>query len=129
MYNFQALSKCMMRLNSSSTVVLRGVSNRAVCSMPVETPYPLCSLRILVLAMGSTLLVVMLLLTNKASPILVRNTELGLHKQPPPPLVWERILFLERYYSGIRTLVSRDENVPEYLTEDDIELEMLASAD
>jgi hypothetical protein len=43
--------------------------------------------------------------------------------------VSESFLFLKRYYGGICTLVSQGENVPEYPTEDDIEPEMLASAE
>jgi hypothetical protein len=75
------------------------------------------------LAVGSTLVLFMLFLT-KASWISVRNTELGLHKGPPPPPVWESFPFLKRYHGGIRTLVSREKNVPEYPTKDDIDPEM-----
>ena len=34
--------------------------------------------------------------------------------RPPPPAVWERFPFLERYYGGIRTLSSFEESKPEY---------------
>ncbi|OKL60004.1 hypothetical protein UA08_04569 [Talaromyces atroroseus] len=35
-------------------------------------------------------------------------------KPAPKPHVWESFPFLKRYHGGIRTLVSRKENVPEY---------------
>jgi hypothetical protein len=50
-----------------------------------------------------------------------RVTELGLHKLPPPPPVWESFPFLKRYHGGIRTLTRRDQNTPEYPTKQDIE--------
>lgn len=39
---------------------------------------------------------------------------LGLKKPPPPPPAWEKFAFLTRYHGGIKALVSRQENVPEY---------------
>lgn len=36
------------------------------------------------------------------------------HKSPPPPAEWESFDFLKRYYGGIRTLIPREQNVPEY---------------
>ncbi|MCJ1431376.1 hypothetical protein MMC27_000728 [Xylographa pallens] len=40
----------------------------------------------------------------------------GQHQKDRPPASppWENFNFLERYFGGIRTLVPRDENVPEY---------------
>ncbi|KAJ2907006.1 hypothetical protein MKZ38_008574 [Zalerion maritima] len=38
---------------------------------------------------------------------------------PPPPKPWETFPFLKRYYGGIRTLVSLNDNVPEYPREED----------
>lgn len=35
------------------------------------------------------------------------------------PAVWEDFIFLKRYYGGIRTLVKRDQNVPEYPRDED----------
>jgi len=35
-------------------------------------------------------------------------------KQSPKPPVWEEFPFLERYYGGVRALVSRQSNQPEY---------------
>ncbi|KAH6898740.1 hypothetical protein B0T10DRAFT_473556 [Thelonectria olida] len=34
--------------------------------------------------------------------------------RPPPPPLWEKFPFLERYYGGLRTLVPVEENTPEY---------------
>lgn len=40
-------------------------------------------------------------------------------KQTPKPAVWEEFPFLQRYYGGVRNLVSRKENKPEYPTDGD----------
>jgi hypothetical protein len=53
----------------------------------------------------------------------MRSVELGLHKLPPPPPVWESFPFLKRYHGGIRTLVRRDQNKPEYPTKEDVDPE------
>ncbi|KAK7398723.1 hypothetical protein QQX98_011901 [Neonectria punicea] len=34
--------------------------------------------------------------------------------RPLPPPVWDRFPFLERYYGGVKTLVSAEDNTPEY---------------
>lgn len=39
--------------------------------------------------------------------------------RPPPPPLWERFRFLERYYGGVRTLEPLDKNRPEYPYIDD----------
>ncbi|KAF2872774.1 hypothetical protein BDV95DRAFT_662472 [Massariosphaeria phaeospora] len=77
------------------------------------------------LAVGSTLVLFVLFLT-KASWTSIRSAELGLHKQPPPPPVWESFPFLKRYHGGIRTLTSREKNVPEYPRTQDVDPEMPA---
>ncbi|CAK4034796.1 hypothetical protein AC579_3311 [Lecanosticta acicola] len=56
------------------------------------------------------------------------EVELGLKKPPPPPPAWEQFPFLKRYHGGIRTLVSRKENVPEYPADDDVEVQRLKEA-
>ena len=35
-------------------------------------------------------------------------------KSPPKPPLWESFPFLEKYYGGIRSLVPREQNIPEY---------------
>ena len=42
------------------------------------------------------------------------SIRLGLQKAPPKPPAWEEFPFLKRYHGGIRTLVSRSANKPEY---------------
>ena len=74
------------------------------------------------IALAATMLLFMYFLLDR-SWASIRYAELGLHKSPPPPPVWESFPFLKRYHSGIRTLVSRKENVPEYPTKNDIEPE------
>ncbi|KAF2275239.1 uncharacterized protein EI97DRAFT_434466 [Westerdykella ornata] len=76
--------------------------------------------RYLGLAVGTTIILFILFLV-RASWASIRSVELGLHKPPPPPPVWESFPFLKRYHGGIRTLVSRKENVPEYPTKQDID--------
>lgn len=46
-----------------------------------------------------------------------KQIEIEIEKQekaPPPPPPWESFPFLERYYGGVRALVSRATNVPEH---------------
>ena len=42
------------------------------------------------------------------------KVRMGLEKPPPPPPAWEQFPFLKRYHGGVRSLVRRVENVPEY---------------
>ncbi|KXT07016.1 hypothetical protein AC578_7200 [Pseudocercospora eumusae] len=53
------------------------------------------------------------------------EVRLGLKKPPPPPPAWEQFPFLKRYHGGIRTLVSRKENTPEYPVDNDEEVRRL----
>lgn len=77
------------------------------------------------LAIASTLVLFMWFLLHSSWDS-IRNTELKLYKSPPPPPVWESFPFLTRYHGGIRTLVSRKENIPEYPTKEDIDPELPA---
>ncbi|EMC97021.1 hypothetical protein BAUCODRAFT_68234 [Baudoinia panamericana UAMH 10762] len=53
----------------------------------------------------------------------------GLKKPPPPPPAWEQFPFLKRYHGGIRTLVGRSNNKPEYPAgSDEEELKILVDA-
>nr|POF16439.1 hypothetical protein CFP56_23957 [Quercus suber] len=53
----------------------------------------------------------------------------GLKKPPAPPPAWEQFPFLTRYHGGIRKLVSREENKPEYPVSDEaVELQRLQDA-
>ncbi|RAR05716.1 hypothetical protein DDE83_007285 [Stemphylium lycopersici] len=77
------------------------------------------------LAVASTLLFFMWFLFSSSWQS-IRNAELGLNKPPPPPPVWESFPFLQRYHGGIRSLVSREKNVPKYPTKQDIDPELPA---
>ena len=70
--------------------------------------------RYLCLALFTTLLIFILSLI-RASWTSSRQLEIGLvDKQPPKPPPWEDFPFLKRYFGGIRSLVPRGENIPEY---------------
>ena len=75
------------------------------------------------LAIASTLVLFVWFLLHSSWDS-IRNAELKLYKAPPPPPVWESFPFLKRYHGGIRTLVSRKENIPEYPTKEDIDPEL-----
>ncbi|KAK1068443.1 hypothetical protein LTR33_011130, partial [Friedmanniomyces endolithicus] len=58
-----------------------------------------------------------------------KEIKLGSKKPPPPPPAWEQFPFLKRYHGGIRTLVSREGNKPEYpASDDEEELRLLQEA-
>ncbi|KAF2461468.1 hypothetical protein BDY21DRAFT_332257 [Lineolata rhizophorae] len=69
--------------------------------------------RYFALAIGSTIVLFVLTLT-RLSWVSSKKVELGVEKAPKPPPPWEKFPFLKRYHGGIRTLVSREENEPEY---------------
>ena len=75
------------------------------------------TIRYLCLALFTTLLIFILTLI-RASWTSSRQLELGtIDKQPPKPPPWEDFPFLKRYFGGIRSLVPRGENIPEYPSE------------
>ncbi|KAK3691586.1 hypothetical protein LTR37_018541 [Vermiconidia calcicola] len=53
---------------------------------------------------------------------------MGLKKPPPPPPAWQSFPFLKRYHGGIKSLVSRAENTPEYPTGDEEEIQAMLEA-
>ena len=106
-------SKSHRRAPSKATVSAYSYRNPRACT------------RYFGLAVASTLLFFMYFLFS-SSWASIRNAELGLNKPPPPPNVWESFPFLKRYHGGIRSLVSRDKNVPEYPTKQDIDPELPA---
>jgi hypothetical protein len=69
--------------------------------------------RLFTLALGSTLVLFILMLAG-GSWKSNRDVHLGLGTQKHVPPVWESFPFLKRYHGGIRKLVSRKDNVPEY---------------
>ncbi|KAH9827244.1 Protein of unknown function (DUF3405) [Teratosphaeria destructans] len=72
------------------------------------------------------LLILYLVRSSSNSDALIKS---GLQKPPPPPPAWEQFPFLKRYHGGIRSLVGRDENQPEYPAgSDEEELRILQEA-
>lgn len=80
------------------------------------------TVRRLCLALFTTLLIFILLLI-RASWTSSRQLELGpVNKPLPKPPIWEEFPFLKRYFGGIRSLVPRGENIPEYPSDRELEL-------
>ena len=79
----------------------------------------------LIIASILVLTIVYLVRSSATSDAQIR---LGLKKPPPPPPAWESFPFLKRYHGGIKSLVSRKENVPEYPTGDEEDLMLLEAA-
>ncbi|KAL9097967.1 MAG: hypothetical protein Q9163_006277 [Psora crenata] len=72
-------------------------------------------IRYLCLALFTTLIIFILSLI-RASQVSSRQLELGLVDKAAPskPKPWEAFPFLERYFGGLRTLIPKSDNVPEY---------------
>ena len=83
------------------------------------------TIRYLCLALFTTLIIFVLSLV-RASYVSSRQVEMGLVdiQRPKPPL-WEEFPFLKRYFGGIRSLIPRKDNIPEYPS--DLESEPTAS--
>lgn len=84
---------------------------------PVSYRVPNRILRYLCCALISTIILFMVGLV-RMSVVSSRKVEVGDlgERPPPPPAPWESFEFLSRYYGGIRTLVARSQNKPEYPT-------------
>jgi len=65
-----------------------------------------------------TTLIVFILTLSRQSWSSRREVALGLNRPPPPPPAWEKFPFLKRYYGGVRTLIAKAENTPEYPNKD-----------
>lgn len=78
------------------------------------------TIRYLCLALFTTLLIFILSLI-RASWVSARQLELGPVDtgQPPKPPLWEEFPFLTRYFGGMKALVPRDQNVPEYPSDEE----------
>ncbi|KAL2828502.1 hypothetical protein BDW59DRAFT_143206 [Aspergillus cavernicola] len=75
-------------------------------------------MRWLCLALFSALLLFILTLFRFTITSQVAPVPLELPKAPSRPPQWESFPFLKRYHGGIRTLVARADNVPEYPNDD-----------
>ncbi|KFH44982.1 hypothetical protein ACRE_041920 [Hapsidospora chrysogenum ATCC 11550] len=70
------------------------------------------------------LLFIVLMISSLIRASQVENWKLANGKaetRPPPPPIWERFPFLERYYGGIRALSSFDKSNPQYPTGNELE--------
>ena len=66
------------------------------------------------MALLSTMVIIILCLV-RASHASSKQVEMGpVEKQAPKPPPWESFPFLKRYFGGVRSLVPRDQNIPEY---------------
>lgn len=78
------------------------------------------AVRYLCFALMSAVVMFMLSLVQM-SWMSAKQVEIGsIEKQPSKPPPWESFNFLTRYFGGIRSLVSRDENTPEYPRDDEV---------
>jgi len=79
----------------------------------------------LIIASILVLLVVYLVRMGSSSDAQIR---MGLKKAPPPPPAWQSFPFLKRYHGGIRSLVRRKDNVAEYPTGDEADMQAVMEA-
>lgn len=81
---------------------------------------PQRTIRYMCLALISTVIIFILSLV-RLSWVSARQLEMGaVEKQAPKPPPWESFEFLTRYFGGVRTLVPREENIPEYPKDNEI---------
>ncbi|KAF2863957.1 hypothetical protein K470DRAFT_261472 [Piedraia hortae CBS 480.64] len=71
--------------------------------------------RLFTLSLTATIVLFILYLVH-ASSTNDAKVRLSLNK-PPPPAAWEQFPFLKRFHGGIRTLVDREDNKPEFPAE------------
>ncbi|KAI9887877.1 MAG: hypothetical protein M1823_000265 [Watsoniomyces obsoletus] len=74
-------------------------------------PLPSRTSRFLCLILSSTIIVLIFTLFQM-SVLSSRRLQMG--GRPSPPAAWESFPLLQRYYGGLRTLVGRDQNTPEW---------------
>ncbi|KAK5163729.1 uncharacterized protein LTR77_010402 [Saxophila tyrrhenica] len=79
----------------------------------------------LIIASILVLMVVYLVKMGSSSDAQIR---MGLRKGPDPPNPWESFPFLKRYHGGIRSLVKRKDNVAEYPTGDEADMQAVMEA-
>lgn len=89
---------------------------KAFSRRPRAQYLPNSLMRWLCFALLSTLIIFIITLV-RLSWAADKQIEIEIEKQekaPPPPPPWESFPFLERYFGGVRALVSRNSNMPEY---------------
>jgi hypothetical protein len=59
-------------------------------------------------------IIIFILSLIRMSLLSAKQVEIQAKATPPPPPPWESFPFLTRYFGGLRDLVPRDQNVPEY---------------
>ncbi|KAF2261453.1 hypothetical protein CC78DRAFT_561755 [Lojkania enalia] len=106
------------RVSSGAFAKPRSLSKPTVSAYSYKNPRAFT--RYFGLAVGTTLILFMLFLVHMGWDS-AKSVQLGLKKPPPPPPVWESFPFLKRYHGGIRTLTSREKNVPEYPKKEDVD--------
>lgn len=72
------------------------------------------TVRWLCLALMSSIILFILSLIHMSWVSSRQLESTSFRSKPPPPAPWEKFEFLKRYFGGVRTLVSREQNVPEY---------------
>lgn len=100
--------------------MLRKTSSKQKKPIHFYKPPSRRTIRYLCLALFTTLLIFILSLI-RASWVSARQLELGPVDtgQPPKPPLWEEFPFLTRYFGGIRSLVPRSQNIPEYPSDEE----------
>ncbi|KAI9680713.1 MAG: hypothetical protein M1817_004153 [Caeruleum heppii] len=108
-------SSCATPPHATSDLRKPMLSGRPSRRLKSTTCYklPNRTVRYLCLALISTILILIFSLI-RLSFVSSRRLELGLLRRPLPPPLWGDFPFLERYYGGIRSLVLRTHNDPEY---------------
>lgn len=125
--NPSSYSNSSRESSGSYQPMLPKASSRRKSRMEFYRPPSRKTMRYLCLAIFTTLVIFVLSLV-RASWASSRQLEMGpVNKQPSQPPLWEEFPFLKRYFGGLRELVPRNENVPEYPT--DLELEPAARND
>ncbi|KAG9842817.1 hypothetical protein KCU98_g2604, partial [Aureobasidium melanogenum] len=112
--------------DSNATPILRRPSGaRSATSYPLPprrfTRYFTLIIVLILVGLGLTL--------ARLSAVSEASLRSGEAKPPPPPPTWESFPFLKRYHGGIRTLVSRADNKPEYPDPENNSLESTVQKD
>ncbi|KAL6718113.1 hypothetical protein ACLMJK_004200 [Lecanora helva] len=122
-YDRAAVTSCMSASSRDSSGSYQPMLPKSPLTrkngMELHRPRSRRTIRYLYCALFTTLVVFMLNLV-RASWVSSRQLEMGrVNKQPPQPPLWEEFPFLKRYFGGIRSLIPRSENIPEYPSDEE----------